>query len=143
MIASLCAPPRRRLQTLARVSNHLAVTSRESVWALRERGHGTSLTFLEGPVLDGHGGFYLVDVAWGLAGTLLVAHLGMGAVWVYDARGVPVLALQAPEGLATTNVCVDATGRVYVTESESGSVLTLDLATELRSSASAVDGGVR
>lgn len=312
MIASWCAPAQRQLQTFARMPSNLAVMNRESVWALRERGHGTPLSFLEGPVLDGHGGLYLVDVAWGRilhvtadgefsvvieydgepnglawldddrlavadfrrgllqveglttgrprvrtlleraddapflglndlvvardgaiwftdqgqtglhdpagrlyrwqqggtvdvvldripspnslvldeasstayiavtrdnaiwripygrqgvrkvgkyiqlsggvgpdglswgpSGTLLVTQLGMGVVWVYDARGVPVLALQAPEGLATTNICADPNGRLYVTESESSSVLTIDLAAELTSLASTGDGGAR
>lgn len=109
----------------------LAVTRDNAVWRVPLSGH---LPHRVGRYLQLSGGIGPDGLAAGPEGTLLVAHLGLGVVWVYDVSGVPVLALTSPEGSATTNLCVDGSGRVFVTESETATVLTADLRTLLSAS---------
>jgi gluconolactonase len=62
-------------------------------------------------------------------GSLFVAHLGLGVVWVFDQKGVPLCNLDARVGSATTNVVMaPGSSRIFVTESDTGRVLTVDLA---------------
>lgn len=104
---------------------YLAVTRDNAVWRVPLGPHGARKV---GRFVQLSGGIGPDGLAQGPDGTLLVAHLGMGVVWVFDDRGVPLLALEAPSGRATTNVAVDDNGRVYVTESDTSTVLTADLA---------------
>lgn len=63
-------------------------------------------------------------------GGLAVAHVGMGTVWLFSALGEPVLRISSTTGLATTNVAYGGAGNrtLFITESESGSILCADLA---------------
>ncbi len=58
-------------------------------------------------------------------GHLVVAHVGMGAVWIFDRKGIPVYKIETDVGNETTNVAFGGPdGRtLYITETESGSVL--------------------
>ena len=58
-------------------------------------------------------------------GNLAVAHIGLGVVWLFSHLGEPLLRIKSCAGLATTNVAYGGPdGRtLYITESESGSVL--------------------
>jgi gluconolactonase len=62
-------------------------------------------------------------------GRLLVAHVGLGSVWVFDAHGEPVYRIQSCAGRATTNVAFGGPENktLYITESESAQILTADL----------------
>lgn len=62
-------------------------------------------------------------------GNLAVAHVGMGAVWLFSRLGEPMLRINALEGLATTNVAYGGQGNrtLFVTESESGSILCVEM----------------
>jgi gluconolactonase len=62
-------------------------------------------------------------------GRLLVAHVGMGSVWVFDAHGEPVYRIQSCAGRATTNLAFGGPDNktLYITESESASILTAQL----------------
>lgn len=67
-----------------------------------------------------------------VAGSLAVAHIGLGVVWLLSRLGEPLLRIDSCAGLATTNVAYGGSGNrtLYITEAESGSVLmaTLDVA---------------
>jgi len=54
-----------------------------------------------------------------------VAHVGLGAVWLFSNRGEPLLRINSPLGALTTNVAFGGPDRktLYITESESGSIL--------------------
>lgn len=58
-------------------------------------------------------------------GSLVVAHAGLGAVWVFDRLGQPLYRIRSCAGLLTTNVAYGGADRktLYVTESESGAIL--------------------
>jgi len=60
---------------------------------------------------------------------LVVAHAGLGTVWVFSRLGEPLWRLRSCEGLLTTNVAYGGADHrtLYITESESGSVLTARL----------------
>ncbi len=59
------------------------------------------------------------------AGNLVVAHAGMGTVWVFSKLGEPLLRIRSPRGLGTTNVAFGGADMrdLFITESESGTVL--------------------
>lgn len=59
------------------------------------------------------------------AGNLYVAHAGMGAVWKFSPRGEPLLRIDSCMGHMTTNIAFGGKDNrdLYITESESGSVL--------------------
>lgn len=59
------------------------------------------------------------------AGNLAVAHAGLGAVWLFDRLGQPLYRVRSCAGLLTTNLAYGGAGRktLYITESESGSIL--------------------
>jgi gluconolactonase len=63
-------------------------------------------------------------------GGLAVAHIGMGAVWLFDRLGEPRLRVRSCRGLATTNLAYGGPdGRdLFITESETGSILTARVA---------------
>ena len=56
---------------------------------------------------------------------LVVAHAGLGAVWVFSRLGEPLYRIRSCEGLTTTNVAYGgpANKSLYITESESGCIL--------------------
>lgn len=60
---------------------------------------------------------------------VVVCQTGMGLVWVHDALGIPIAVVRSPKGLGTTNCAFGgAHGRtLYITESDSGSILRAEL----------------
>lgn len=60
------------------------------------------------------------------AGNLAVAHIGLGAVWLFSRLGEPLARINSCQGLATTNLAYGGRDRktLYITESESGCILT-------------------
>lgn len=65
------------------------------------------------------------------AGNLAVAHIGLGVVWLFSRLGEPLARIQSCEGLATTNLAYGGAENktLYITESDSGTVLAADLET--------------
>lgn len=63
------------------------------------------------------------------AGNLAVAHIGLGVVWLFSPLGEPLARINSCAGLATTNVAYGGSENktLYITESESGSILKVDL----------------
>ncbi len=60
---------------------------------------------------------------------LFVAHVGLGCVWGFSRLGEPLWRIRSPEGLTNTNLAFGGPGnrRLYITESETGRILTADL----------------
>ena len=108
---------------------YVAVTRQNSVWkgALAPDG---SLNRV-GLFIQMSGGTGPDGMAMDQAGNLVVAHAGAGFVWVFSPLGVPILRLDSCEGHMTTNVAYGGPDNrnLYITESESGCVLTARLDT--------------
>jgi gluconolactonase len=62
-------------------------------------------------------------------GGLIVAHVGMGSVWTFNAMGEPAYRIRSCMGTHTTNVAFGWPDRntLYITESASGTILTAKL----------------
>ena len=58
-------------------------------------------------------------------GGLVVSHVGLGAIWVFDNFGQPIYRVNSPAGHATTNIAFGGPGNkdLYITESETGTIL--------------------
>ena len=64
---------------------------------------------------------------------VVVCQTGMGLVWIHDALGRPVAVIRSPRGLGTTNCAFGGPdGRsLFITESDSGSILRATIPAEL------------
>jgi gluconolactonase len=62
-------------------------------------------------------------------GNLAVAHPGMGVVWLFDRRGVPIYRVESCEGPMVTNLAYGGPGgkSLYMTESRTGSILRAEM----------------
>jgi gluconolactonase len=106
----------------------VAVTRANQVWRLPLHGDGT--TSKVGAFITLSGGLAGPD---GLAlddeGGLVVAHCGLGVVWLFDRLGEPRHRIDSCAGLSTTNVAFGGPeGRtLYITESDTGTVLQADV----------------
>jgi gluconolactonase len=65
------------------------------------------------------------------AGSLVVAHIGLGCAWVFSHRGEPIARIESCAGDLLTNMAYGGGDRrtLYLTESESGTILTARLET--------------
>ncbi|MDR5653155.1 SMP-30/gluconolactonase/LRE family protein [Ruixingdingia sedimenti] len=62
---------------------------------------------------------------------LIIAHGGLGCVWVYSALGEPVLRINSPRGRMVTNIAfgIEDPRRLYITDSSTSTILTARLPT--------------
>ena len=110
----------------------LAVTRANAVWRLpispsgRVNKAGLFIQFSGGRA--GPDGLALTD-----AGGVVVCQTGMGLVWVHNALGQPIAVVRSPRGLGTTNCAFGGPDRrsLYITESDSGSILRVTFPPEL------------
>ena len=107
---------------------YVNVTRANAVWRVPVTPGGRTLKaglFLQ--LSGGHGG--PDGLAIDESGGLVVAHVGMGAVWAFSPLGEPLYRIRSCQGLATTNIAYGGPGRktLYITESESGCVLQREL----------------
>jgi len=100
----------------------VAVTRENAVFHIpyREDGAVTKV----GRFIQLSGGRGPDGLSIGPNGEILVAHLGLGTIWVLDSSGSPMAMLRSPTSKRVTNVCVDRDGRVFVTDSGANAVLT-------------------
>ena len=111
---------------------YLAVTRANAVWRLplSESGRVNKA----GLFLQYNGGRAGPD---GLALTrqngVVVCQTGMGLVWIYDQLGRPLAVVRSPKGLGTTNCAFGGEGlrTLFITESDSGSILKVTFPIEL------------
>jgi len=103
----------------------LAVTRANAVWHVplgadrRRVGRVGLFVQLSGAPGGGPDGLALDG-----AGNLVVAHARMGCLWVFSARGEPRYRIAVEAGSLVTNAAFrPGTGEVFITESESGTVL--------------------
>jgi gluconolactonase len=110
----------------------LAVTRANAVWRLplspngRVNKAGLFIQFSGGRA--GPDGLALTD-----QGGVVVCQTGMGLIWVHDVLGRPIAVVRSPQGLGTTNCAFGGPdGRtLFITESDSGSILKAEFAPEL------------
>ena len=112
---------------LFRSGQALNVTRANAVWHVPLLPDGTPYKVGEFIRLSGGGG--PDGLAMDEQGNLAVAHLGLGSIWLFSAIGEPLARVRTCAGLATTNVAYGGPGRreLYITESETGSVLVADM----------------
>ena len=106
----------------------LAVTRGNCVWRVPfVRGGGVAKVGLYVQLSGGGGG--PDGLALDENGGLIIAHVGMGSVWTFDAQGVPVHRIVSRLGTHTTNVAFGWHDRdvLYITESASATILKAQL----------------
>ena len=111
---------------------YLAVTRANAVWRLPLSQSGR--VNKAGLFMQYNGGRAGPD---GLALTaqngVVVCQTGMGLVWVYDDLGRPLAVIRSPKGLGTTNCAFGGEGlrTLFITESDSGSILQVEFPPEM------------
>jgi len=103
---------------------YVAVTRANAIWRIPLlRGGRTAKV---GCFIQMSGGGGPDGLALDEDGNLAVAHVGIGAVWLFSARGEPMYRIQSDIGYHTTNVAYGGAERktLFITESESGTILT-------------------
>lgn len=103
---------------------YVAVTRANAVWRVPLMPDGTVAkvgTFIQ---LSGGGG--PDGLAMNEEGGLSIAHIGLGVVWIFNRRGEPLFRVESAAGAHTTNMAYGGPDRrtLYITESETGSILT-------------------
>ena len=109
---------------------YVAVTFGPQVWRGLLRPDGSLIKV--GAVQTFSGGFSGPDgLAMDEKGGLAVCHNRQGTVWTFDAMGEPLHRIRSSAGSMTTNLAFGGpkNRRLYITESESGSILEVDLPT--------------
>jgi gluconolactonase len=106
---------------------YVAATRGNCIWQvpfLRNGGVGKVGLFVQ---LSGAGG--PDGLALDEQGRLVVAHVRLGCVWVFDRFGEPVYRIDSCAGRMTTNVAYGWPDRstLYITESETGTILQAEL----------------
>ena len=104
----------------------LAVTRANQVW--RVPLHPDGSTSKVGAFINMSGGAGPDGMALADDGSLVVCHVGLGSVWVFDRLGEARQRLVSCEDLSVTNVAFGGMGNrtLFITESESGTILTAD-----------------
>jgi gluconolactonase len=100
----------------------VAVTRANAVWRAPLVGGSAGRV---GAFIQLSGGIGPDGIAVDAFGRIAVAHLGLGAVWIFDPHGEPLYRVRSCRGRATTNVAFDPRQpcELYITEAESGSIL--------------------
>ena len=107
---------------------YLAVTRANAVWRVPMLADGRPTKV--GTFVQLSGGLAGPDgLALDEAGNLAVAHAGLGTVWLFSRLGEPIARVRSCAGALTTNLAYGGPDRktLYVTESETGSVLCADM----------------
>jgi gluconolactonase len=106
---------------------YVAVTRANAIWRVPLMRDGTVAKVGNFIQLSGGGGpdGLAIDESGGLA----VAHIGIGAVWLFSANGEPLLRIQSPLGRHTTNLAYGGAERqtLFITESETGTILSASM----------------
>jgi gluconolactonase len=108
---------------------YVAATRSNTIWNLPLAQFENGVVRRVGIFTHMNGGTGPDGLAVSAEGHVLVAHVGFGAVWVYDDRGIPVLRIDAPAGRLTTNMAFGGPDRrsLFITESSTGTILRAEL----------------
>jgi gluconolactonase len=108
---------------------YLAVTRNNAVWRVPLLPDGNLGRV--GIFIQMSGGTGPDGMAIDAAGNLAVCHVGMGSVWLFSRLGRPVAEIQSCAGIGTTNAAYGGPDgkTIYVTESETGTILSARLET--------------
>jgi gluconolactonase len=103
----------------------LAVTRANAIWGVHLNPFGNGAAGRVGNYIQMSGGTGPDGIAPAHDGGLAVAHIGLGAVWLFDKLGEPIARVQSCAGVQTTNVAFDprAEDTIYITESATGQIL--------------------
>ncbi len=106
---------------------YVAVTRANAVWRVPLLADGSVAKVGNFIQLSGGGG--PDGLAVDSEGNLAVAHIGLGVIWLFSARGEPMARIQSTIGHHTTNMAYGGPdGRtLFITESESGTLLQADM----------------
>lgn len=106
---------------------YVAMTRANAIWRLPLMTDGS--TTKVGALINLSGGVGPDGIAVDESGGLVVAHPGLGVVWVFDAAGEPTHRIETPAGNMPTNIAFGGPGNkvLYITESRSGSILKVEL----------------
>jgi gluconolactonase len=120
--------PNGLVMNLEETQLYVAVTRANAIWRMPLMADGS--TAKVGVFIQLSGGGGPDGIALNADGGLVVAHIGLGAVWIFDRAGQPLYRVQSCRGLHTTNVAYDpmSVNDLYVTESETGAILKATLA---------------
>jgi gluconolactonase len=105
----------------------LAVTRENAIWRVPLMKDGTASKV--GVFIQMSGGVGPDGLAIDEQGNLAVCHPGLGAVWIFSAKGEPIYRIDSPEGAMTTNCAYGGPKRksLFITESKSGTILSVEL----------------
>lgn len=105
----------------------LAVTRENAIWRVPLMKDGTASKV--GVFIQMSGGVGPDGMAIDEQGNLAVCHPGLGAVWIFSAKGEPMYRINSPEGAMTTNCAYGGPNRksLFITESKSGTILSVEL----------------
>ena len=108
---------------------YLAVTRANAIWRVPIRH--TARPGRVGTFIQMSGGVGPDGMAQDVAGNILVAHPGIGSVWMFDPDGRPLAEIRSCAGKMTTNIAFGGEGNrtLYIMEAESGSILAARLET--------------
>ncbi|CAM3810612.1 SMP-30/gluconolactonase/LRE family protein [Bordetella tumulicola] len=99
----------------------LAITRDNSVWRVPLGRDFQPLKV--GRFVQMSGGIGPDGLALSAQGELLVAHAGLGCIWLFSAEGEPLRRIDAPQGKLVTNLAFrDCAAEIYFIESSSGSI---------------------
>ncbi len=119
--------PNGLVMNLEETQVYLAVTRANAVWRVPlGRDGGVSKV---GVYVQLSGGVGPDGLALDSKGGLIIAHVGLGSVWVMSPVGEPLYRVRSPQGHLTTNMAFGGAGnqQLYITESASGTLLRADL----------------
>jgi gluconolactonase len=106
---------------------YVAVTRGNAIWRLPLLLDGT--TSKVGVFIYLSGGIGPDGIAMDESGGLAVAHVGMGAVWIFNNKGIPKYKLESCRGDMVTNLAYGGPKRqtLFIVESRSGTILTANV----------------
>nr|WP_213958008.1 MULTISPECIES: SMP-30/gluconolactonase/LRE family protein [unclassified Variovorax] len=106
---------------------YLAVTRGNCIWRVPLLRNG--MPSKVGLFIQMTGGWGPDGIALDTKGRLVVTHVGLGIVWLFDPSGEPVYRIKACEGTHVTNVAYGGPdgATLYITESHSSTVQVVEL----------------
>jgi gluconolactonase len=106
---------------------YVAVTRANAIWRVPIRHTGQPGRV--GTFIQMSGGVGPDGMAQDMAGNILVAHPGLGSVWMFDPDGRPLAEIRSCAGPMTTNIAFGGPDNrtLHIMEAASGSILTARL----------------